>query len=55
MLAFLAARAVEGVEQVKGGRYRRTLPAGWIEVAHLHDEGCLLLREIGRASCRERV
>jgi AraC family transcriptional regulator of adaptative response / DNA-3-methyladenine glycosylase II len=44
MLAFLAARAVEGVEQVKGGRYRRTLAAGWIEVAHLHDEGCLLLR-----------
>jgi AraC family transcriptional regulator of adaptative response / DNA-3-methyladenine glycosylase II len=43
MLAFLAARAVEGVEQVKGGRYRRTLAAGWIEVAHLPDEGCLLL------------
>jgi len=43
MLAYLAARAVEGVEQVHGGRYRRTLATGWIEVSHLPEEGCLVL------------
>jgi AraC family transcriptional regulator of adaptative response / DNA-3-methyladenine glycosylase II len=41
MLAFLAARAVEGVERVEGGRYRRTLSSGWIEVASLPQESCL--------------
>jgi AraC family transcriptional regulator of adaptative response / DNA-3-methyladenine glycosylase II len=43
MLAFLAARAVEGVERVEDGRYTRTLSQGWIEVAHLPEESCLLV------------
>lgn len=43
MLAFLAARAVEGVERVEGGRYTRTLSPGWIEVAHLPEDSCLVV------------
>ncbi|HET9298643.1 MAG TPA: AlkA N-terminal domain-containing protein, partial [Candidatus Polarisedimenticolaceae bacterium] len=43
MLAFLAARAVEGVERVEGERYQRLLPSGWIEVAHLPEDSCLVV------------
>lgn len=54
LLAFLRARAIAGVEEVTGGRYRRTVPAGVIDVevpgvgarlpalrlqARLHDAG----------------
>ncbi|MBI5069849.1 MAG: DNA-3-methyladenine glycosylase 2 family protein [Deltaproteobacteria bacterium] len=39
LLAFLAARATEGVEEVRGGAYRRTVRlgrrAGWVEVRPL--------------------
>jgi len=41
MLAFLAARAVEGVEQVEDGRYRRLGSAGWMEISHVPAEACL--------------
>jgi len=33
LLAFLAARALPGVEEVRAGRYRRTVPGGTVEVA----------------------
>lgn len=38
LLAFLAGRALTGVEQVDGGRYRRTWGAGWLEVRVLDDD-----------------
>ncbi|HEX5042921.1 MAG TPA: AlkA N-terminal domain-containing protein [Candidatus Polarisedimenticolaceae bacterium] len=55
MLAFLAARAVEGVERVEHGRYRRTLPVGWIEVAHLPEASSLLVTGTDPAAEAGRV
>ena len=46
---------MDGVEQVTGGRYRRTLPAGWIEVAHLPHEGCVLVEGSDPEGVRARV
>jgi AraC family transcriptional regulator of adaptative response / DNA-3-methyladenine glycosylase II len=51
VLAFLAARAVEGVEAVEGGTYRRSFreggAAGVLEVAHDADAGALSVRSRG--------
>ncbi|HUN49425.1 MAG TPA: AlkA N-terminal domain-containing protein [Stellaceae bacterium] len=45
MLSFLRARAIEGVERVEGGRYRRTIHQdglmGTVEVSHLPERQCL--------------
>lgn len=43
LLGFLAARALPGVEEVRAGRYRRTLPGGVVEV------------DLGAAEARLRV
>jgi AraC family transcriptional regulator, regulatory protein of adaptative response / DNA-3-methyladenine glycosylase II len=45
MLAYLEARAIEGVERVREGRYRRTLAegegTGWVEIGHLPESQSL--------------
>jgi AraC family transcriptional regulator of adaptative response / DNA-3-methyladenine glycosylase II len=47
MLAFLGARAVPGVEAVRGDRWIRTIRlgahAGWLEVRHLPERNALLV------------
>jgi AraC family transcriptional regulator of adaptative response / DNA-3-methyladenine glycosylase II len=47
-LAFIAMRAIPGVELVDNGRYRRTISLagerGWLEVSHHAAEGALLAR-----------
>ena len=51
MLAFLAARAIEGVEAVQGGVYRRSFrdgrASGLLEVSHDPQAGALLVRGHG--------
>ena len=48
MLAFMALRAIPGVESVDDGSYRRTISLngerGWFEVTHDAGEGALLAR-----------
>ena len=47
LLAFLSARAIQGVESITESRYRRTValaPGGWLEVGARHDRPALEAR-----------